>query len=173
MSSTKFNIKDAAKLYGMSRNTVYKALQEGRLSKNMDGMLEFVELLRVFGEPATKHTKDTGENTSENTVAQGETQQEQAFILESKSQALSYAQREIDSLRVQLEDAKLREGFYQSQLQSLAETVKKLEPPKAEERKEPVRTVEEAAFIERKSHLAQYGVHYVIGESEPKRGLEF
>ena len=70
MSSTKFNIKDAAKLYGMSRNTIYKALQEGRLSKNMDGMLEFVELLRVFGEPATKHTKDTGENTSENTVAQ-------------------------------------------------------------------------------------------------------
>ncbi|MBK7301590.1 MAG: hypothetical protein IPI79_15705 [Moraxellaceae bacterium] len=33
MSSTKFNIKDAAKLYGMSRNTIYKALQEGRLSK--------------------------------------------------------------------------------------------------------------------------------------------
>jgi hypothetical protein len=163
MSSTKFNIKDAAKLYGMSRNTVYKALQEGRLSKNMDGMLEFVELLRVFGEPATKHTKDTGENSVENTVAQEETQQEQAFILESKSQALSYAQREIDSLRVQLEDAKLREGFYQSQLQSLAETVKKLEPPKAEERKEPVRAVEEAAIIERKSHLAQYGVHYVIG----------
>ena len=125
MSSTKFNIKDAAKLYGMSRNTIYKALQEGRLSKNPEGMLEFVELLRVFGEPATKNTKDTGENTSENTIAQDETQQEQAFILESKSQALTYAQREIDSLRVQIEDAKLREGFYQSQLQSLAETVKR------------------------------------------------
>ena len=103
MSSTKFNIKDAAKLYGMSRNTIYKALQEGRLSKNPEGILEFVELLRVFGEPTTKNTKDTGENTSENTVAQDETQQKQAFILESKSQALTYAQREIDSLRVQLE----------------------------------------------------------------------
>ncbi len=64
---------------------------------------------------------------------------------------------------MQLEDAKLREGFYQSQLQSLAETVKKLEPPKAEDKKEPVKAVEEAAIIERKSHLAQYGVHYVIG----------
>ena len=145
-SSTKFNIKDAAKLYGMSRNTIYKALQEGRLSKNPEGMLEFVELLRVFGEPATKNTKDTGENTSENTVAQNETQQEQAFILESKSQALTYAQREIDSLRVQLEDAKLREGFYQSQLQSLAETVKKLEPPKAEDKKESANTLEAVSY---------------------------
>jgi hypothetical protein len=162
MSSTKFNIKDAAKLYGMSRNTVYKALQEGRLSKNAEGMLEFVELLRVFGEPATKHTKDTGENSVENTVAQEETQQEQAFILESKSQALSYAQREIDSLRVQLEDAKLREGFYQSQLQSLAETVKKLEPPKAEDKKESANTLEETGIIQRPSHIAKYGVHYVI-----------
>ena len=57
MSSTKFNIKDAAKLYGMSRNTIYKALQEGRLSKNTEGMLEFVELLRVFGEPVLKTQK--------------------------------------------------------------------------------------------------------------------
>ena len=159
MSSTKFNIKDAAKLYGMSRNTIYKALQEGRLSKNPEGMLEFVELLRVFGEPTTKNT---GENTSENTVAQDETQQEQAFILESKSQALTYAQREIDSLRVQLEDAKLREGFYQSQLQSLAETVKKLEPPKAEDKKESANTLEETDIIHRPSHIAKYGLHYVI-----------
>ena len=162
MSSTKFNIKDAAKLYGMSRNTIYKALQEGRLSKNPEGMLEFVELLRVFGEPATKNTKDTGENTSENTVAQDETQQEQAFILESKSQALTYAQREIDSLRVQLEDAKLREGFYQAQLQSLAETVKKLEPPKVEDKKESVNALKEADIIQRQSYIAKYGVHYVI-----------
>jgi len=162
MSSTKFNIKDAAKLYGMSRNTIYKALQEGRLSKNPEGMLEFVELLRVFGEPVTKNTKDTEENTSENTVAQDETQQEQAFILESKSQALTYAQREIDSLRVQLEDAKLREGFYQSQLQSLAETVKKLEPPKAEDKKESVNALEETDIIQRQSHIAKYGLHYVI-----------
>ena len=162
MSSTKFNIKDAAKLYGMSRNTIYKALQEGRLSKNPEGMLEFVELLRVFGEPVTKNTKDTEENTSENTVAQDETQQEQAFILESKSQALTYAQREIDSLRVQLEDAKLREGFYQAQLQSLAETVKKLEPPKVEDKKESVNALKEADIIQRQSYIAKYGVHYVI-----------
>ncbi len=162
MSSTKFNIKDAAKLYGMSRNTIYKALQEGRLSKNTEGMLEFVELLRVFGEPATKDTKDTGENTLENTVAHDETQQEQAFILESKSQALTYAQREIDSLRVQLEDAKLREGFYQAQLQSLAETVKKLEPPKVEDKKESVNALKEADIIQRQSYIAKYGVHYVI-----------
>lgn len=162
MSSTKFNIKDAAKLYGMSRNTIYKALQEGRLSKNQEGMLEFVELLRVFGEPVAKDTKDMSENTKENTVAHDETQQEQAFMLESKSQALTYAQREIDSLRVQLEDAKLREGFYQSQLQSLAETVKKLEPPKAEDKKGSINALEEADITQRQSHIAKYGVHYVI-----------
>jgi hypothetical protein len=96
-------------------------------------------------------------------IAQDETQQEQAFILESKSQALTYAQREIDSLRVQLEDAKLREGFL-----SVATSIISGKPLKSWNRQRPKtrrsrqNTLEETGIIQRPSHIAKYGVHYVI-----------
>jgi transposase-like protein len=165
MSSTQFNIKDAAKLYGMSRNTIYKALSEGRLSKNATGLIDFVELLRVFGEPTTKHMQNTGGNSAENTTEHEKTQQEQSVAQQSKSKELTYALREMQLLRTQLEESKIRESFYQSQLLSLTETIKKLEPPPPEVKSEPVGVLDEVSIEEKQAvqlYLTQYGIYYII-----------
>lgn len=53
---SKCSISDAANLYKKSRATIYKDIKNNILSRGNDGLLDFSELLRVYGKP--------GENTS-------------------------------------------------------------------------------------------------------------
>jgi hypothetical protein len=134
MTRTSFNILDAAKLYGMSRNTIYKSLKENKISKNEHGEIELVELLRVYGEIPTKPNENTTEHESkknrEHKSTQPNAQSERDFELLYKTQELDAARREMQMLREQLSEAKAREDFYQAQLSNVTETMKRLEPPK-------------------------------------------
>lgn len=50
-TSTKYTVSDAAVLYKKSRATLYKDIKNGVLSRDSDGLIDFSELLRVYGEP--------------------------------------------------------------------------------------------------------------------------
>ena len=51
---TNLTISAAAKLYGKSRATLYKAIDSGTLSQSNDGKVNLSELIRVYGEVGNK-----------------------------------------------------------------------------------------------------------------------
>lgn len=73
-TATKYTISDAANLYKKSRATLYKDIKNGILSRDHNGLIDFSELLRVYGEPFSSintkkriHTSSIqNQNTSEN-----------------------------------------------------------------------------------------------------------
>ena len=115
----KLSVSELAKLYGYSRQAVYAHINKGNLSKGSDGLIDFAEALRVFGEP---QKKDTIVNQSQSINSQNLTEvdllKRQVDILEKQlNQAV---QRENQSLE--------RESFYQEQIEAMQRL---LEAPKA------------------------------------------
>ena len=115
----KLSVLELAKLYGYSRQAVYAHINKGNLSKGSDGLIDFSEALRVFGEP---QKKDTIVNQSQSINSQNLTEvdllKRQVDILEKQlNQAV---QRENQSLE--------RESFYQEQIEAMQRL---LEAPKA------------------------------------------
>ena len=115
----KLSVSELAKLYGYSRQAIYAHIKKGNLSKGSDGLIDFAEALRVFGEP---HKKDTTVNQSQSINSQNLTEFDllklQVDILEKQlNQALF---RENQSLE--------RESFYQEQIEAMQRL---LEAPKA------------------------------------------
>lgn len=47
-------VGELAKLYGINRQSIYKRINKGELSKSADGLIDFAEALRVFGEPSDR-----------------------------------------------------------------------------------------------------------------------
>ena len=115
----KLSVSELAKLYGYSRQAIYAHINKGNLSKGSDGLIDFAEALRVFGEP---QKKDTIVNQSQSINSQNLTEvdllKRQVDILEKQlNQAV---QRENQSLE--------RESFYQEQIEAMQRL---LEAPKA------------------------------------------
>ena len=115
----KLSVSELAKLYGYSRQAIYAHINKGNLSKGSDGLIDFSEALRVFGEP---QKKDTTVNQNQSINSQNLTEvdllKRQVDILEKQlNQAV---QRENQSLE--------RESFYQEQIEAMQRL---LEAPKA------------------------------------------
>ena len=45
------SVGELSKLYGIHRQSIYKRINKGDLSKSADGKIDFSEAIRVFGEP--------------------------------------------------------------------------------------------------------------------------
>lgn len=50
----KLRVGELAKLYGINRQSIYKRIKKGELSKSADGLIDFSEALRVLGEPSER-----------------------------------------------------------------------------------------------------------------------
>lgn len=46
------SVIELSKLYGMTRQAVYKQVNKGNITKNRDGKIDLAEAIRVFGEPS-------------------------------------------------------------------------------------------------------------------------
>ncbi|MHA3099290.1 plasmid replication DNA-binding protein [Acinetobacter brisouii] len=106
---TKYSVSDAATLYKKSRATLYKDIKNGTLSRDHDGLIDFSELLRVYGEPFdTKHTKriDTSSIQIQNTPEYTD-----KTVVELKNQ--------INFLKRQLEKAEDREAQANARIDTL------------------------------------------------------
>ena len=65
------SVIELAELYGMNRQSIYKRINKGDLSKNSDGKIDLSEAIRVFGEPSNKNRDVT---TLQSTAVQKETE---------------------------------------------------------------------------------------------------
>ena len=114
----KLSVSELAKLYGYSRQAIYAHINKGNLSKGSDGLIDFSEALRVFGEP---QNKTSNVNQSQSTNSQ-------------KLTEIDLLKRQVDILEKQLNQALLRENqsleresFYQEQIEAMQRL---LEAPK-------------------------------------------
>lgn len=116
----KLSVSELAKLYGFSRQTIYVYINKGNLSKGPDGLIDFSEAIRVFGEPSKK----------ENYVNQSQSINSQQLT------EVDILKRQVDMLEKQLNQAILRENqsleresFYQEQIEAMQRL---LEAPKTD-----------------------------------------
>lgn len=124
----KLSVSELAKLYGYSRQAIYAHINKGNLSKGSDGLIDFVEALRVFGEPKNK----------EPSVNQSKSIDSQNFT------EIDMLKRQVDMLERQLNQSILRENqslerenFYQEQIEAMQRLLEAPKPPKSED-PEPV-----------------------------------
>lgn len=120
------SVIELAKLYGMNRQSIYKRINKGDLSKNSDGKIDLAEAIRVFGEPSQRSNAEQSQATSK---------QAESYIL----------RQQVDMLQKQLELAQERERFQREQLQAKDEQIYSLQlllgapkpQPQAEQVQEP------------------------------------
>lgn len=115
----KLSVAELAKLYGYSRQAIYAHINKGNLSKGSDGLIDFSEALRVFGEP-TKQEQVVNQNKS---------------IDSQQLTQVDMLKRQIDMLEKQLNQSTIRESqsleresFYQEQIEAMQRL---LEAPKS------------------------------------------
>jgi hypothetical protein len=97
---------DAAKAIGVSRQTLYNYLKDGRLSADPDGLIDTADLLRA-GFSLHRLDSQTDEHIGhELTPSPEDTQQELTRTDEQMALLISTLQRERDLLYRELEDAK-------------------------------------------------------------------
>jgi HAMP domain-containing protein len=58
------SVIELSQLYGMNRQSIYKRINKGDLSKNSDGKIDLSEAIRVFGEPSNKNNVTTLQSTT-------------------------------------------------------------------------------------------------------------
>ena len=113
------SVIELAQLYGMNRQSIYKRINKGDLSKNSDGKIDLSEAIRVFGEPSNKNNNVT---TLQSTAVQKETE-------------VDMLKQQVDILKKQLELAHEREVFQREQLEAKDNQIEAiqrlLEAPKA------------------------------------------
>ena len=96
------SVIELSQLYGMNRQSIYKRINKGDLSKNSDGKIDLSEAIRVFGEPSNKNSNVT---TLQSTTVQKETE-------------VDMLKQQVDILKKQLELAHEREVFQREQLEA-------------------------------------------------------
>jgi len=115
----KLSVLELAKLYSLSRQAIYAHINKGNLSKGSDGLIDFSEALRVFGEPSKKESNvNQSQSINNQQLTEVDMLKHQVDMLEKQlSQAIL---RENQSLE--------RESFYQDQIEAMQRL---LEAPKA------------------------------------------
>lgn len=120
----KLSVSELAKLYGYSRQAIYAHINKGNLSKGSDGLIDFAEALRVFGEP---QNKEQPVNQSKSIDNQNLTE-------------IDMLKRQVDMLERQLNQSILRENqsleretFYQEQIEAMQRLLEAPKPPKMED----------------------------------------
>lgn len=120
------SVIELAKLYGMNRQSIYKRISKGDLSKNNEGKIDLSEAIRVFGEPSHR--------SSQNVTVQYQATQ--------KSAEVDVLRQQVDMLQKQLDLAQERERFQREQLHAKDEQIYTLQlllgAPKEQIQNEPV-----------------------------------
>jgi len=93
------SVIELSKLYGMTRQAIYKQVKKGNLTKNSDSKIDLAEAIRVFGEPS-QHV-----NRSQTTVT-------------SKLSEVHLLEQQIHMLQKQIELAQDREAFQREELKA-------------------------------------------------------
>jgi hypothetical protein len=125
------NIKAAAEMVKVSRTTIYEKIKSGELSKSANGKIDTSELLRVFGSPADRRTRQEEKEHIEHLKSTLNTEQKEQTVqhtLNTEKEDLYKSQIRI--LEDALQQANKREEWQRQHIEKLVDTIKLLEPPK-------------------------------------------
>jgi hypothetical protein len=128
------SIKSSAEMAKVSRNTIYQAIKDGRISRSASGKVESSEILRVFGNPAERHNRQEEKEHIEqlkNTLNTEQKTEQSLNTLNTEKEELYKSQIKI--LEEALSQAHEREKWQQGHIEKLADTIKLLEAPKAKQ----------------------------------------
>lgn len=124
------SVIELSKLYGMTRQAVYKQVNKGNLTKNSDGKIDFAEAIRVFGEPSQRvnqlQTTDTQKLSEVHMLEQ------QVHLLQKQ---LELAQ---DREQFQRDELKAKNGQLQVKDEQIESLQRLLGAPKAQQQTEQV-----------------------------------
>ena len=124
------SVKKAAELSGVSRTTFYKYLNEGKISKGMDGTIDVAEIARVFGGLHAEGVNSYNEQLKKEQDLHADILPQVAELeLEAKEQEIIMLRRELADSRERERQHLARESFNQTQLTNLTETLKLIEAP--------------------------------------------
>ncbi len=76
------SVIELSKLYGMTRQAVYKQVNKGNLSKSSDGKIDLAEAIRVFGEPLQRVNQSQTTNTQK--LSEVHLLEQQVYILQKQ-----------------------------------------------------------------------------------------
>ena len=116
-------VSEASKRWGITRQTIYKKIRQGKLSQLQNKKIDVAEMVRVFGEPNVNKVKQ------DTVTIDNRLQSEQEASLQERIRTLE------DNLRKAQEHeriAQAREQWLQKQVDKLTDTVKLLEFKKTE-----------------------------------------
>lgn len=152
------SVIELATLYGLNRQSIYKRINKGDLSKNSDGKIDLSEAIRVFGEPSQRRSMNV-------TSVQSPTLQ--------KSAEVDILKQQVDMLQKQLELAQEREIFQREQLQAKDEQIESLQrllgAPKEQSKVEPIVEKPPESAVEAVSAEPEPIAYPTSVKSEPKR----
>jgi polyhydroxyalkanoate synthesis regulator phasin len=107
----RISISQASKDFKVSRNTIYKALEKGRLTRDANGLVDTIDLIRLF----SSHSNTTPQSTAVGTqIEQAIEQVEQREQL--LQQEVAQLKAQVQSLEAQLQYVKQNEAWLKQQL---------------------------------------------------------
>lgn len=170
MTMSQFSVIEIADLYGMNRQTVYKRINKGELSKNSDGKIDLAEAIRVFGEPPKP-------KQSQNESGQHESG-ENIELLKFKLQAL---EKQLRLSNETIEELKEDKAFFKNQIETMQRLLEApkttIEPIEAEDvhtQANNQNTAENSDSVANHDHKTESSaVAETIEEKEPQKKKGF
>lgn len=108
---SRINISQASKKFNVSRNTLYKKIKSGQLTKDTEGLVDTIDLMRLFGSHVTSQSPST---VSDSQFDQEVTQyQHREQLLQKQVEQL---QLQVASLEKQLQYVQANEAWLKQQL---------------------------------------------------------
>lgn len=128
------SVIELAKLYGMTRQSIYKRIRKGDLSKNSNGKIDLSEAIRVFGEPSQRVNQLQTTNTQK--LSEVHILEQQVLMLQKQ---LEIAQ---DREQFQREELKAKNGQLQAKDDQIESLQRLLGAPKSKLQTENVEVEE-------------------------------
>lgn len=108
---SRINISQASKKFNVSRNTLYKYIKSGKLTKDAEGLVDTVDLIRLFGSHVNSQQQSTEDDSqSEHELTQY--QHREQLLLKQVEQL----QLQVASLEKQLQYVQANEAWLKQQL---------------------------------------------------------
>lgn len=108
---SRINISQASKKFNVSRNTLYKYIKAGKLTKDSEGLVDTADMIRLFSSHATSQSSSTPSDTvPEQDIAQ---YQHREQLLQKQVEQL---QLQVTSLEKQLQYVQANEAWLKQQL---------------------------------------------------------
>lgn len=105
--TTNLSISQASRDWNITRQTIYKHIRSGRLSKNNDGTVSASEMIRVFG----------GKKPSVSDIQQLTVSDRQE--IDSLQGEVTTLKKQLEFLTNEIEQYKIRENWYRQQIELL------------------------------------------------------